>query len=62
MNSKQSLNKFYLDVILASKMFGCSPQTLTNILITRTVESGSDKVTASLSKGKVCMRQSQFQF
>ncbi|XP_047136669.1 unconventional myosin-Ia isoform X1 [Hydra vulgaris] len=40
------------DIELAAKLFGCSPQTLTNILIARTVESGSDKVLSSLSKGK----------
>ena len=37
----------------ACKLFGCSPEQLVNILITRTVHSATDKVTTHLSKTDV---------
>ncbi|XP_057294164.1 unconventional myosin-Ia-like [Hydractinia symbiolongicarpus] len=40
------------DAVLAAKLFGCSLEALSGILMTRTVHSASDKVTTTLSKSK----------
>ncbi|XP_066926001.1 unconventional myosin-Ia-like isoform X2 [Clytia hemisphaerica] len=38
------------EIVNAAKLFGCTPEQLINILITRTVQSATDKVTTHLSK------------
>jgi len=48
------------DATMAAKLFGCSIESLSQILLTRTVESATDKVKTSLSKssaayGKVAL-------
>ena len=44
---------FLLEIEYAANLFGCSTEQLVNILITRTVQSATDKVTTHLSKSDV---------